>query len=123
MSLQPPKVQERRRDVRVRPAAEDDVRVELTLGQVTAPLSVLDISVGGIGVLVTDVLAACKVGDDVVLTIWLRGGKGLVIRSNVRHIGPRGFGVCGLLFQDLSEGAGAAIRRCVGDLLQRGQHF
>ncbi len=77
--------------------------MELTLGQVTAPLSVLDISVGGIGVLVTDVLAACKVGDDVVLTIWLRGGKGLVIRSNVRHIGPRGFGVCGLLFQDLTK--------------------
>jgi hypothetical protein len=107
----------------VRPAAEDDVKVALTLGGVTAPLRVVDISVGGMGVLLSELLAGCKVGDEVALSVSVRGGTDLPMRASIRHIGASGFGVCGLLFLDPSEGACAAIRRCVSDLLQRGQHF
>ncbi len=123
MIQQPPKIVERRRDVRVRPALDYDVKAELAVNGLATPLSVLDISVGGIGVLVSHALSAFKVGDEVTLSVAVHGGAPFIVKANLRHIGPPGFGVCGLLFLDLSEEARTIIRHCVSDLLARGQHF
>jgi c-di-GMP-binding flagellar brake protein YcgR len=114
---------ERRRDVRVRPAADYEVKVELLLDDLETSLQVVDISVGGMSVLVSRALAESRVGDDITLSLSVRGGDPFQVKANVRHIGPPGFGVCGVQFQDLGDAARAAIRRCVSDLLERGQHF
>jgi hypothetical protein len=107
----------------VRPAPDYDVKARITLAGLTSSLSVVDISVGGIGVLVTHALGTLQVGDEVELGISVRGGEPFLVRANIRHIGPPGFGICGLWFVDPSETAASAIRRCVSELLQRGQHF
>jgi c-di-GMP-binding flagellar brake protein YcgR len=114
---------ERRRDVRVRPAADYEVTVEFQVGVVTMSLQVVDISLGGMGVLVSHALGELGVGDELALRMSVRGGDSFEVKAVIRHTGPPGFGVCGAQFQDLSNTARAAIRRCVSDLLERGQHF
>lgn len=109
--------------MRVRPALDYDVKAGLTLAGLTTPLNVVDISVGGLGVLVSHAIGALQVGDEVELRISVRGGEPFNVRANIRHIGPPGFGICGLCFVDPTEPATSAIRRCVSELLQRGQHF
>ncbi len=118
-----PKPVERRRDVRVRPAADYEVKAELQAGDVTSPLQVLDISLGGLGVLVSHALGGQGVGEEVTVRMSVRGAEPFLVRASIRHVGPPGFGVCGLQFQDLTELAKTAIRRCVSELLERGQHF
>jgi c-di-GMP-binding flagellar brake protein YcgR len=114
---------ERRRDVRVRPAADYEVKVELEVRGLPTPLQVVDISLGGMGMLVSHMLGELAVGDELALKMSVHGGEPFDVKAVIRHTGPPGFGVCGAQFQELSDGARAAIRRCVSDLLERGQHF
>jgi c-di-GMP-binding flagellar brake protein YcgR len=109
--------------VRVRPAADYEVTVECQAGPVTTSLQVVDISLGGMGVLVSHALGKLGVGDELTLKMSVRGGDSFEVKAVIRHTGPPGFGVCGAQFHDLSDTARAAIRRCVSDLLERGQHF
>lgn len=121
MSDQKPMMVERRRDVRVRPSHDYEVRAELVVGPITSPLQVVDMSVRGIGVLVSRELAVLAVDDEVVLRISVPGAEPCALRARIRHIGPRDFGVCGLEFIELDETAKVLIHRCVSELLQRGQ--
>ena len=114
---------ERRRDVRVRPAADYEVKVELEVRGLPTSLQVVDISLGGIGILVSHLLGELAVGDELKLKMSVNGGEPFAVEAVIRHTGPPGFGVCGAQFRDLSDAARTAIRRCVSDLLERGQHF
>ena len=53
---------ERRQNVRVHPAADYDIIVEYVSGLVSVRLQVIDIAIGGMGLVVDELFAGAKVG-------------------------------------------------------------
>jgi hypothetical protein len=108
---------DRRRHVRVRPTADYDVRVEVVEGALFLRVQVVDVSLGGLGILLEPLVDAYQLGAAVELRLGMPGAEPLRVKAIVRH---RARGVCGMEFQELGEPALAALRRVVAELLERG---
>jgi hypothetical protein len=109
---------ERRRHVRVRPAADYDIGVELCEGAVFSRVSVVDVSLGGLGLLVEPPVDQYKTGASMDLRVSPPEVAPFRVTAVVRHAGVS---VCGIEFQNLEAPALAAMRRAVAELLERGQ--
>jgi hypothetical protein len=109
---------DRRRHVRVRPAADYDIGVELCEGAVFNRVSVVDVSLGGLGLLVEPPVDQYKTGALMDLRVAPPEVAPFRVTAIVRHAGQS---VCGVEFQNLDGPALAAIRRSVAELLERGQ--
>jgi c-di-GMP-binding flagellar brake protein YcgR len=110
---------DRRRHVRVRPAADYDILVELVDGAVFSRVEVVDLSLGGLGILSEPPVDAFQVGAALDLRVATPEAEPMRLKALVRH---RERGVCGVEFQDLGEAAAAALHRAVAELLERGNH-
>jgi c-di-GMP-binding flagellar brake protein YcgR len=108
---------DRRRHVRVRPAADYDVSVELIEGAVFSRVQVVDLSLGGVGILIEPPVDQYELGASLQLRIGTPEAEPVRAVAVVRH---RARGVCGAEFQRLDEAALAALHRAVGELLERG---
>jgi hypothetical protein len=108
---------DRRRHVRVRPAADYDVRVELVDGAVFSRVEVVDLSLGGLGILIEPPIDTRELGAALELRVGTPEAEPVRVKAVVRH---RARGVCGVEFQNLDEAALAALRRAVAELLERG---
>ena len=105
--------------MRVRPTVDYPVRVELVRGIVVEPLDIVDLSVGGLGLLVGRTLERQGVGSIMKLRVSTPGAEPFEVEAVVRHISV-GFRLCGVEFCEPSDLALAALRTAVGELLQRG---
>jgi hypothetical protein len=108
---------DRRRHVRVRPAADYDVGVEVVDGAVFSRIQVVDLSLGGVGMLIEPPVDRYQVNAVLELRISTPEAEPVRVSAIVRH---RARGVCGAEFQGLSEAATAALHRAVPELLERG---
>jgi hypothetical protein len=108
---------ERRVHVRVRPSADYDVSATFSEdGIVWLRLQVLDLSVGGLAVLIADDLAHKRRGDRLKLQLSLPLGVSNV-SGTIRHLGR---GVCGIEFDPLADADMNLVRTAVAELLERG---
>lgn len=101
----------------MRPAADYDVRVELVEGAVFSRVEVVDMSLGGLGILIDPTIDNCQPGATLDLRVGTPEAEPVRVKAVVRH---RARGVCGMEFQNLDEAALSALRRAVGELLERG---
>ena len=108
---------DRRRHVRVRPAADYDVRVELIDGAVFSRVEVVDMSLGGLGILIEPPVDSCALGAVLEFRIATPAAEPVRASAVVRH---RARGVCGVEFQRLNEEALSALQSVVAELLERG---
>lgn len=108
---------DRRRHVRVRPASDYDIRVELVDGAVFSRVQVVDLSLGGLGILIEPPVDAYELNAALELRIGTPEAEPVRVMATVRH---RARGVCGAEFKTLSEAAMAALHRAVAELLERG---
>ncbi len=108
---------DRRRHVRVRLAADYDVCVEIVEGAVFSRVQVVDLSLGGVGILIEPPVDGYELGAALELRVATPEAEPVRVSAVVRH---RARGVCGAEFQRLGEPAVAALRRAVGELLERG---
>jgi hypothetical protein len=109
---------ERRVHVRVRPAPDYDVSASFSDdGIVWLGLQVLDLSVGGIGVLVSEDLLEKGAGDKLRLRLELPIGSSEIL-GTIRHISRTG--ICGVQFDGPGDAEQTRIRTAVGELLERG---
>jgi hypothetical protein len=108
---------DRRRHVRVRPAADYDVRVEVVEGAVYSRVDVVDMSLGGLGILIEPPVDTTELGAVLELRIATPVAEPVRAVAVVRH---RARGVCGVEFQQLGGAALAALEIVVGELLERG---
>jgi hypothetical protein len=116
----PPKEEtswDRRRHVRVRPAADYDVVVEVVDGAVFSRVEVVDMSLGGLGILIEPPVDVYELGAKLDLRIGTPEAEPVRVAALVRH---RARGVCGVEFHNLGEPAGAVLRRAIAELLERG---
>ncbi|OQX68930.1 MAG: hypothetical protein B6A08_08060 [Sorangiineae bacterium NIC37A_2] len=111
---------ERRAHVRVRPAADYDVRVELREGMFSVRLSVTDLSVGGMGLVVDEMFADKKSGAILTFSIALPEGEPFEAKGEVRYTSQVVGGKCGVAWVGLADEEQARISRAVAELLERG---
>lgn len=113
-----PSGSERRLHVRVRPTADYDVTVRTTAdGIVWFPLQVVDVSVGGLGLLMAEELAGRELGDSLKLRIEFPGGTVADVTAVIRH---RARGICGVAFAPLPLDVQTRVQEAVAQLLERG---
>jgi c-di-GMP-binding flagellar brake protein YcgR len=108
---------DRRRHVRVRLAADYDVGVEVVEGAVFSRVQVVDLSLGGVGILIEPPVDQYSLLATLELRISTPEADPVRATAVVRH---RARGVCGAEFQKLDEVALAALHRAVAELLERG---
>jgi c-di-GMP-binding flagellar brake protein YcgR len=108
---------DRRRHVRVRPLADYDVQVEVVDGAVFSRVQVVDVSLGGVGILSEPPVDSYQLGAAVDLRMSTPEAEPMRVKAFVRH---QARGVCGMEFQDLGEAAVAALHRVVSELFERG---
>lgn len=108
---------DRRRHVRVRPAADYDVIVEVSEGPVFTRCQVVDLSLGGIGLLMEPPVDSFEPGTSFELRVTTPEAAPLRVTALVKH---RARGVCGAEFRESSDEFSAALRRAVSELLERG---
>ena len=113
-----PPAGERRLHVRVRPTADYDVEVLVLDGIVAEKVGVVDIGVGGLGLLLDTVPKKFVESGRMRLRITLPGHSTFEVDALVRHVSPR-WGVCGVQLDADQESATKALRTVVSELLER----
>jgi c-di-GMP-binding flagellar brake protein YcgR len=108
---------DRRRHVRVRPARDYEVGAQVCEGAVFTRAQVVDLSLGGVALLLEPPLDQYAVGAMVELRFAFPGVAPVRVSASVRH---RARGVCGTEFRDLSPQAAQSLQRAVSELLERG---
>jgi len=108
---------DRRRHVRVRPAGDYDIRIEIVEGAVFSRVQVVDLGIGGVGMLLEPPVDGYAPNAALELRISTPEAEPVRVSALVRHCAR---GVCGAEFEGLSEAALAALRRAVSELLERG---
>lgn len=109
---------ERRRHVRVIPRAELPLKAMIPgRGILQAPISVLDVSVGGVGVARSGPFATVQVGETLRLKLTFANYGVHEVTVEVRRFDPF---VVGLQFVDASHEMVVTASRYVSELLERG---
>lgn len=108
---------DRRRHVRVRPAADYDVVVEVSEGPVLSRCQVVDLSLGGIGLLMEPPVDRFEPGTSFELRVTTPEAESVRVTALVKH---RARGVCGAEFSEPNEAVSSALGRAVSELLERG---
>lgn len=103
--------------MRVRPAVDYDVLVEVVEGAVFSRIEVVDLSLGGLGILIEPPVDGYELGAPLELRIGTPVAEPVRVKAVVRH---RARGVCGVEFQGVEEPALGVLRRVVSELLERG---
>jgi c-di-GMP-binding flagellar brake protein YcgR len=88
-------------------------------GIVVEPLDIVDMSVGGFGLLLNRTLERQGVGSVMSLRVTTPRAEPFDVAAVVRHISV-GTRVCGVEFCEPSDSVLNALRDAVGELLQRG---
>lgn len=115
-------MKERRQNVRVRPASDYLVGIDHGDGIVREQLAVLDVAVGGVGLMVAEPLLGFAAGSEIRVGVTLPGVKRFVTVGTVRYTQGRIGGRCGVHFDKLTEEQQTALSKTVSELLERG-HF
>ena len=113
-------MKERRQNVRVHPAADYDIVVEYVSGLVTVRLQVIDIAIGGMGLLVDELFADAGVGDALPLRITFPGAPKFETSAEIRHSARELGGKCGVALAALSEEQRTLLHHAVAELQERG---
>jgi c-di-GMP-binding flagellar brake protein YcgR len=113
-------MQERRRNVRVRPTAEYRIGVDYGTGVVKARLAVLDVAVGGVALVLTEALAGLTPGAQIRLEVSLPGVPRFETVGTLCYTQGRVGGRCGIHFDHLTPEHQGALSRAVSELLERG---
>lgn len=114
-------MQERRQNVRVRPTPDYDIKIEYEEGLVKVRLSIIDLAVGGIGVLVDELFSGTTPGTPLRLSVALPDYEIFETDATLRHSTGRAGGRCGFHFGSLTAAQQKAWSRAVSELLERGQ--
>jgi hypothetical protein len=113
-------MRERRQNVRVRPAADYAIHIELGSGVVKVQLFVLDVAVGGIAVEISEQLLGLTAGSELRLGVTLPGVPRFETTATLRHTQGRLGGRCGFHFAKLANAEQVALSKAVSELLERG---
>lgn len=113
-------MQERRQNVRVRPAQDYDVKIDFEDGLVKVQLSVMDVAVGGLGLVVDQLFAEKPVGSQLKLGVALPGYDRFETMGSLRHSTGSVGGRCGIHLSQLSDTQQTALSKVVSELLERG---
>lgn len=90
----------------------------ILVGEHAEPLTISDLSVGGMALVTTGALNAAQISQRLVLRLSLDRYGEHVLTAEVRYV--VGGGLTGVQFVDLSSEATKAVRRYVAELLERG---
>lgn len=113
-------MQERRKNVRVRPSPDYDIRIEYEEGLVKVRLSVSDLAVGGIGVLLDELFADLPLDGLLRVRVTLPGVEPFETDASLRHSARKPGGRSGFHFAALTPEQQKAWGRAVSELLERG---
>ncbi len=113
-------MQERRQNVRVRPAADYNILIDYEDGLVKVQLQVLDAAVGGMGLVVDQLFADVKAGSLLRFGVTLPGKKRFETTGRLAYTQGRTGGRCGVHFSELSEEQQLSLSRAISELLERG---
>jgi c-di-GMP-binding flagellar brake protein YcgR len=113
-------MQERRQNVRVRPTPDYDIKIEYEEGLVKVRLSILDLAVGGIGILVDELFLGVALGTSLRVVVTLPDFETFETEATLRHSTGRAGGRCGFHFASLTHDQQKAWSRAVSELLERG---
>jgi hypothetical protein len=111
---------ERRQNVRVHPVADYDIVVEYLAGLVSVRLQVVDIAIGGIGLLADELFAGAPVGSPLPLRLSFPGVPKFETAAEVRHCAKTAGGKCGVALPALSDEQRTILQHAVGELQERG---
>ncbi len=112
-------VQERRQNVRVRPAPDSAVAVVMVFGERRVPLSIIDVSIGGFGFLVG--FEPLTVGQELEIEVAIPGHRTFSAQASVRHVGSGSGGdMGGVQLLDLTDEQAGWLRKYVAELFERG---
>ena len=111
---------ERRQNVRVHPVADYDIVVEYVSGLVTVRLQVVDIAIGGIGLLADELFVGAAVGSPLPLRLTFPGAAKFETAAEVRHCSKAVGGKCGVALPALSDEQRTTLQHAVGELQERG---
>jgi hypothetical protein len=109
---------ERRLHVRVRPAPDYELKIAQVDGAIRTQLLVVDISLGGVGLLLDEITEKHKVGDTLTLHLSPPVGKAFQCQASVRHLSKQ-TSVVGIRLE-LSKEDSTTLDRVVSELLTRG---
>ena len=113
-------MEERRKNVRVRPTAEYGIAIDLGSGVVKVRLAILDAAVGGVGLVVAEELVGLPAGSEIRLRVTLPNTPRFETVGTIRYTQGRVGGRCGVHFNHLTDEQQAALSRTVSELLERG---
>src|SRR5690606_23732196 len=111
-------LEDRRRHVRVHPTSDYGVDVSVVEGIVYEPAHVVDVSVGGFGLLLEPPFDRFEVGHRLTLRIALPEAPLMVVAAVVRHT-TRATGIWGVEIDRDDETAMRALSHAVSELLER----
>ena len=95
------------------------MRANLLAGPISERLEVVDLSVGGVKLLLTAGLDGYAAGAVLHLRFETPRSEPVELDAELRYR-SQAYGICGLQFKDPSEEAQRAIRMAVADLMERG---
>ncbi len=113
-------MKERRQNVRVRPAADYDIQVEYIAGLLSVKLQVIDLAIGGMGLVVDELFRSARVGSTLPLRITFPDFPQFETEAVVRHCSIEVGGKCGIQLSSLTDEQTSALRRVVAELQERG---
>jgi hypothetical protein len=113
-------MQERRQNVRVRPAPDYEVKIDFGDGLVKVQCSVMDVAVGGVALVVDELFSHIKTGESIKLGVTLPGRERFETMASLRYTQGKPGGRCGIHFNNLTEAQQTALSRAVSELLERG---
>jgi hypothetical protein len=113
-------VQDRRQNVRVQPAADYSVVIDFGSGLVKERLQLVDVAVGGVGLVITDAIAGFSIGTEIPLGVTLPGVPRFQTIGTVRYTQAHLGGRCGVHLNHLTAAQQTALSRAVSELLERG---
>ena len=113
-------MKERRQNVRVRPAADYDIQVEYVDGLVAVRLQVMDVAIGGMGLVVDQLFQGSAPGTVLPLRITFPDFPQFLTQAEIRHCALEAGGKCGIRLAALTPDQTTALRAAVAELQERG---